>query len=441
MNAQHRSGGVTLLAASHSDAVIAQDVASALRHRRGGGVKVICEPAGRLSACDALVTAKPPEELADFLLTRRGTRQLPASALLIHPDPDARLYATALRGGLADVLAWPAERERVCELIVGGAAVKTAAGAQVLQPSPLCGESPRIRELRRRIERVAAFDSTVLIQGETGSGKECVARAIHAGSRRAAQAMVSLNCAALPENLIEAELFGHERGAYTGAHASAAGKFELADGGTLFLDEIGEMSKAAQAKVLRVIEGQEFYRIGGTRPQRVDVRLIAATHRNLEQLCASGEFRSDLYFRLNVAPVQVPALRERSGDVPLLAEYFVAEISRLMQRPKPQLGEDARAVLCAHDWPGNVRELRNAIESALINCEGGQLRAHDLPTQLMRWRQSQVSGLDELRCLESALRRCGWNKSEAARALQWSRMKLYRKLRVYESQLGTQHET
>jgi DNA-binding NtrC family response regulator len=288
--------------------------------------------------------------------------------------------------------------------------------------------------LRRRIARVATFDSNVLLLGETGSGKECAARAVHRLSRRRNKPLISINCAALPEQLIESELFGYERGAFTGAQTAYAGKFGLADGGTLFLDEIGDLPLAAQAKILRAIEGHEYFRLGGSRPIRCDVRLIAATHRDLDAMCARAEFRLDLYFRLNVARIDVPPLRERASDILALAEQFVAEACESMRGSCAGFSPDARAALLAYGWPGNVRELRNAVETALICAEGKVIELRDLPAQILRWMQRSATPADERTLLVSALRNTRWNKSEAARELRWSRMKLYRKLEQYQLQ-------
>jgi DNA-binding NtrC family response regulator len=295
-----------------------------------------------------------------------------------------------------------------------------------------------MRHLRRQVARIAAHDANVLIVGESGSGKERVARALHRLSRRSSKPMIVLNCAALPDSLVESDLFGYERGAFTSAHAAYPGKFSLANGGVLFLDEIGDMPCAMQAKILRIIEGHEYYRIGATQPVRSDVRLIAATHRDLEALCETGQFRHDLYFRLNVARIDVPPLRERVPDIVPLAQQALRELCGGTRRASLTLGAEVRDVLRAYAWPGNVRELRNAVESAMIHADADVVEPHDLPAHIVRWLERTAASPDERTRLESALHHTNWNKSEAARSLKWSRMKLYRKLREYR--IGAVHD-
>ena len=240
---------------------------------------------------------------------------------------------------------------------------------------PLIGESAAMTEVREQIAQVAATNSTVLIAGETGTGKELVARAIHAQSARRERALVTLNCAALPRELVESELFGHEKGAFTGAHQQRRGRFELADGGTLLLDEIGELPLETQAKLLRVLQEREFERVGGTRALRVDVRVIAATNRDLQAEVAAGRFRADLYFRLNVFPIAVPPLRERHDDIPRLLRHAAARIARRLGREVAGIAPAFIDAARAYDWPGNVRELENVVERALIVSRGGPLDA------------------------------------------------------------------
>jgi formate hydrogenlyase transcriptional activator len=242
----------------------------------------------------------------------------------------------------------------------------------------LLGDSPALRRVREQIAQVAPTDSTVLVQGETGTGKELVARALHEQSARRERPLIKLNCAALPRELVESELFGHEKGAFTGAVQQRRGRFELADGGTLFLDEVGELSLEAQAKLLRVLQEREFERVGGSRSLRVDVRVVAATNRDLQGEVAAARFRADLYFRLAVFPIVIPPLRDRRDDIPRLLEHFVARTARRLGRAvdgvSPAFLERARD----HDWPGNVRELENLVERALIMWRGGALDGADL---------------------------------------------------------------
>jgi DNA-binding NtrC family response regulator len=250
--------------------------------------------------------------------------------------------------------------------------------AERLGPGTIIGEDPALRELMDKVRRVAATDATVLVTGESGTGKELVARAIHDLGARRERPFVALNCAAIPDTLLENELFGHERGAYTGAGEARPGKVEMARGGTLFLDEIGDLSLAVQAKVLRVIQERSFERVGGTRTIEVDVRLVAATNRDLGQAVGERQFREDLYFRLSVFPIAVPPLRERPGDIEALARHFVARACREMKKRAPEVGEAALAALRAYRWPGNVRELENCIERAVILCDSGSLEPSHL---------------------------------------------------------------
>jgi PAS domain S-box-containing protein len=247
----------------------------------------------------------------------------------------------------------------------------------------IVGSSPPLRAVLTHLSKVAPTDSTVLITGETGTGKELIARAIHKGSSRSARAFVSVNCAAIPASLIASELFGHEKGAFTGALQRRQGRFELADGGTLFLDEVGELPADTQIMLLRVLQEQEFERVGGSRPVRVNVRLIAATNRDLQTAVADGMFRADLFFRLNVFPLEVPALRERGADIPLLVEYFIHRFSHRAGKKIGALSKEASALLQAYAWPGNIRELQNVIERAVIISESDTLFIDD------RWLHGQ----------------------------------------------------
>jgi formate hydrogenlyase transcriptional activator len=237
----------------------------------------------------------------------------------------------------------------------------------------LIGQSPVLEAVLEQVERVAPTDSTVLIQGETGTGKELIARAVHNISSRCGRPFIKLNCAAIPFDLLESELFGHEKGAFTGAVAQKVGRFEMADKGTLFLDEVGDIPLALQPKLLRVLQEQEFERLGSGRTHQVDVRLVAATHRDLASMVKRSEFRSDLYYRLNVFPVLLPPLRERSSDIPALVTHFVEICARKMGKQIDDIPEDTLAALTSYSWPGNVRELQNLIERAVILANDGVL--------------------------------------------------------------------
>src|SRR5262245_38252880 len=299
--------------------------------------------------------------------------------------------------------------------------------------APMIGECPVTRGLRTYIQQVATTDSTILITGETGTGKEVAAGLIHDGSRRRGKPFVHINCTAIPDTLLESELFGYERGAFTGALGSSEGKLKAGDGGTVLFDEIGDMSIPAQAKLLRVIESKEIERLGGRRSIPVDVRVIAATNQNLEQLMAEGRFRKDLYYRLNVIRIHLPPLRERRADVMALLDHYVDEFGRGLERPTEGFAEDAAAVLQRHSWPGNIRELRNLVEAVLPTAGSGPISLADLPPAYRDLlRETGTSGqADEHDRLLAALAATRWNKSKAAAELHWSRMTLYRKLAKY----------
>jgi transcriptional regulator with GAF, ATPase, and Fis domain len=311
----------------------------------------------------------------------------------------------------------------------------------------IIGRSPAIREVLAATARVAVTDTTVLLTGESGTGKELVARAIHQASPRADGPFVAINCAALPDTLLESELFGHERGAFTGADRQKPGRFELAAGGTLFLDEVGELSPGVQAKLLRVLQEREFQRVGGTATLRADVRLIAATNKDLAAEVGAGRFRDDLYYRLNVFAIRLPALRERGEDVLLLADVFVRSLGARMAKGDVGLSRDAREALLKYAWPGNIRELQNAIERALIVSDGGLITAAQLGIRPAAAPPAAADRLPsggetaplptdswadtERRMVEDALRRARGNKSRAAALLGLTRSQLYTRLQRY----------
>lgn len=290
----------------------------------------------------------------------------------------------------------------------------------------MVGKSPSIYEIKSFIRKVAVTDSNVLITGETGTGKELVAELIHKNSRRAERPLICLNCAAIPDTLAESELFGYERGAFTGAYITYAGKLKPADGGTVLLDEIGDMSLSAQAKLLRLLDKKTVQRVGGRKDVTIDLRIIAATNQDLEGLMAAGKFRRDLYYRLNVAHIYLPPLRARKEDLPLLLRHFIGELNaRLTKQVRgicPRLVER----LLQYDWPGNIRELRNMTEICLVNLNAGMIDLAEIPEQY----RDKLAGCntDEKALILSALFSTQWNKSKAAQKLHWSRMTLYRKL-------------
>src|SRR5216110_2569333 len=250
------------------------------------------------------------------------------------------------------------------------------------QRTGILGESPAIQEVLVKIEQMAPVTSTVLIEGESGTGKELVARALHDLSPRRAKPFIAVNCAAIPDTLLESELFGHEKGAFTGAAERRLGRFELADGGTIFLDEVGEMAPATQVKVLRVLEDRTFFRVGGTQAIKVDVRVVAATNKSLKEEVALGRFRDDLFYRLNVLHIYLPPLRERRSDIPLLVRTFIAEIAKTHDRPFKGITPEALQILVDADWPGNIRQLRKLIESMVVLAPEGEIRASDIPKDI-----------------------------------------------------------
>ena len=300
----------------------------------------------------------------------------------------------------------------------------------------LVGKSHRMQEIYELIEDIGESEATVLILGESGTGKELVAEAIHRQSFRRSGPFVKVNCSALSEGVLESELFGHVKGAFTGAYRDKPGRFELANGGTIFLDEIGDISRDVQVKLLRVLQEREFERVGGSKTQKTDVRVIAATHGDLRKGMAEGRFRQDLYYRLYVVPIELPPLRERKEDVPLLAQHFVAKFRQQTGKQIGSCSPESMSLFMDHEWPGNVRELENAIEHAFVKCRGGEIGMGDLPVGLVREARDGSDGLGDLEATERerllrALERAGWNRSRAARMLGLHRTTVWRKMREH----------
>ncbi len=306
---------------------------------------------------------------------------------------------------------------------------------QIFPETKLIGQSPAMKRVIELVETVAPTDATVLITGESGTGKEVVARAIHALSPRRYNPMVVIHCGALTESLLESELFGHERGAFTGAQARKKGKFEVADGGTVFLDEISDISLKVQTELLRVLQEKEIVRVGDTMPIKVDFRAIAATNKSLERLVEERLFRPDLYYRLNVFTINLPPLRDRKEDIPLLANHFLEKLARQMNRPVQRLAPETLELLMRYDWPGNVRELENSIERALLMRREGDLKPEDFPFQLHPAGPLIATGrrLEDVERahIERILAETHWNLSKAARILDIDRTTLYNKIRKY----------
>ena len=316
------------------------------------------------------------------------------------------------------------------------------AGPPALDDGRIIGSCRPLRELWQMITRVAPTEANILITGESGTGKELVASALHHQSLRVKDPFIKVNCAALAENLLESELFGHEKGAFTGADRRRDGCFVLADGGTLFLDEIGETSPAMQAKLLRVLQEHELQRVGGQETIRVNVRIIAATNRNLERDVSNGKFREDLYYRLNVVALDVPPLRERHDDIPLLADFFIHRFAKMNKRQITGITPECMDILIHYPWPGNVRELENTIERGVILMRGEYLDVGGLPLAIQRWASENNSSADteepatlkdaERKLIIKTLDDTGGNRSEAARRLQITRKTLLNKIRNYD---------
>ncbi len=351
----------------------------------------------------------------------------------------------AMRQGAFDYLTKPVDVDQLL-LVVERALrnrVLLASSAQADLP-PLdidgfIGSGPQMQELRRTLGLVAPTEATVLIQGESGTGKELLADAVQRNSLRSDQPFIKLNCAALHENLFESELFGHEKGAFTGAASQRQGRFELADGGTLFLDEIGDMSLTTQAKVLRILQQGEFERLGGAETRRVDVRIVAATHRDLRRMVDEGTFRQDLYFRLAVVPLEIPALRERPQDIPELVDHFVQRYAERNRKQIDRVSPAALEKLCSWEWPGNIRELENCIERAVILCPGEEIGLQELPAGLRDIAPAagpvppvgtSLKQMERQLILQT-LEQTGGNRTRAAELLGITRQTLHNKLREY----------
>ncbi len=366
--------------------------------------------------------------------------ELPVVMISGHATIDTAVEATRL--GAYDFLQKPIDRERLMIVVRNATEVKRLR-EQVEGRSRILGGTQIVKDLLALIERVAPTEARVLITGENGSGKELVAKALHRLSRRAAHPLIEVNCAAIPNELIESELFGHERGSFTGATNQRIGKFELADGGTIFLDEIGDMSLTAQAKVLRALEEGKVERVGGSKQVVVDVRVIAATNKNLPDAFRAGLFREDLYHRLNVIPIRVPSLRERREDIPLLAAAFAEDVCAQNGMARKQFSDEALSLLQGMDWRGNVRELRNTVERLVIMTPEATITRvevfpHDvrhtgeggeLPLQASTFQE--FKDRSEAAFIRAQLEAHDWNVSKTAEALEIQRSHLYNKMRKY----------
>jgi DNA-binding NtrC family response regulator len=387
---------------------------------------------------DILIISTEQDGLKKVEQVRQQLNGVPI--ILIVRDSSEERILTALRMGVNDYFRQPFAFEELAASIDrnlgNGSSGSTKRPEESLSDMPgveaMIGDSQAMQEVKAKLLRIAATDSNVLLTGETGTGKELAAELIHENSPRRRKAFVCINSVAIPENLLDSELFGHERGAFTGAVVTKKGKFELADGGTVFLDEIGDMNPYAQAKILRTIETHEVDRLGGTNMIPLDVRIIAATNKDPERLVEEGRFRSDLYYRLNVARLHLPPLRERKEDIIDLLEQHVCELNQRFGLEVEGFTEQTMVSLLLYSWPGNVRELKNLLEATFINLPSNEISVTDLP-QLFQDRLGETENLPECERdrLVAALFATKWNKSKAAEKLRCSRMTLYRKMAKY----------
>jgi DNA-binding NtrC family response regulator len=371
-----------------------------------------------------------------------------AAVIIITAYATVDTAITAMKEGAQEYIVKPCNPEEISLLVARILKVKNLQRENAILRKRLnkqytfrdiVSKNPRMQEIFELITDVADMRSTVLIRGESGTGKELIARAIHNSGARKNAPFVAMSCAALAETLLESELFGHERGSFTGANQQKKGKFELANGGSIFLDEIGDISPKLQVDLLRVLQERRFYRVGGSEEIQVDVRVIAATHVNLEEAVRAGTFRDDLFYRLNVIEVRIPSLRERREDIPLLAEHFADRLAHELGKEVNGISAGAMDLLLRHDWPGNVRELENAIERALVTCRNGMLTEENFafldqrPGTRQAWTLPPSTTLQELEkmAIVSTLERTGGNIKESAGILGIDRSTLYEKIRRY----------
>jgi len=368
---------------------------------------------------------------------RDTQRSIPLLFVTSNSSEDVAI--AALRAGINEYIKHPflcGELSDAVERCIRSRSQETAAAGADLPDlkgvDRMVGESTAMRQVRAYLTKLASTDSNVLITGETGTGKELVAKLLHRNSPRQGRSFMVINSAAIPDTLFESELFGYEKGAFTGAQVASTGKLKAADGGTIFLDEVGDMSSFAQAKILRVIERKEIQRLGGRHDVAVDVRIIAATNQDLERLVREEKFRKDLFFRLNVTRIHLPPLRDRKEDIPALLEYYIRDMNRRFERRVNRIKEEALEHLLAYDWPGNVRELRNLLEAIFAIHPLVELSLDNLPAEFRaRCETFKALPRDERERLLWALLSTNWNKSKAADRLHWSRMTLYRKIARY----------
>ena len=441
-----------------------------LRHALEAQGHAVIEARDETEAVQALRQARPAVVLSDLRLPSgdgfgvlRAARELDPELPVIVMTAYGSIQdaVTAMKEGAIDFLAKPVDPDHLLLMVERAIAqrrmlieytlLKEEMAARRGAPR-IIGDDPKLKQVIQQLHRASGTDATVLLEGESGTGKELFARSLHALSPRAEGPFVAINCAAIPDTLLETELFGHEKGAFTGAAARKPGRFELAHRGTLFLDEIGDLPLGLQAKILRALEERRFERVGGTQSLHVDVRVVAATNRNLKQSVAARQFREDLYFRLSVFPIMIPPLRERADDIPILATHFVEKFCRDMNKKALALSLASLDELKAYEWPGNVRELQNCIERAVILCEADGIQPRHLnlsfrtavaaPPAVSPWDQVDLSGTlaeavrratteVERRKIEAAIRDSGNNRQRAADILQVNYKTLVQKMKDY----------
>jgi two-component system response regulator AtoC len=427
------------------------------RHDAEEGLTLIADCAPDIVLCDIKMPRMNGLEFLDAL----GERGLSTTVITMSAFGTIDLAVEALRRGAYDYTSKPFKRDEVL-LTLRKAEERQQLRSRVAEledrvarldaldsgERPMIGESEAIQNLKKLLVKVAAYNTTVLITGESGTGKELVAQAIHRASPRAKENIVTINCGAIPESLLESELFGHVRGAFTDAHTDKAGLFVEADGGTIFLDEVGELPPQVQVGLLRVLQEGEVRPVGATKSRLVDVRVLAATHRDLATMVEEQTFREDLLYRLNVLPIHVPALRDRPGDIALLAEFILQRVAERMSRPVMKLSSAARGLLGGYNWPGNVRELENVLERAVILSDGDKIEPHDLPPHMQTAdapAKTVLAGDDlsikratsyiERELIIRALEQTRGNRTRAAKLLEISPRALLYKIKDYEISL------